>query len=279
VAGGRWVGVIGRRHRRTAGMLHAAANRRGAGLDIVVLDVGDATPQETVTMLADLPAERRPLGLLLDDRWQEAAAGRCDTLTGGAEALGLADAVRIGADGSWQGHHLLAGAAEAALAGTWPAGAAAPGHAVIAGSGATALAAALAAVRRGVTSIGFVATAADDLVAALEEARESWLADVAWRVAAVDGDPGLEFPEQGGVWVEASDGPVAAGRWLPDAAGRAPCLLLSLVDAGAPPPLGFLHVDASTPLVMAAGLAVAWYLGPPVPWDLLRAAVADGSAT
>ena len=266
VTAGRWVGVLGRRHRRTAGLLHTAAGSRQAGLDVVVLDVGDAAPHEAVTMLADLPAGRRPLGLLLDDAWQEAAAHRCDTLTGGAEALGLADAVRIGPDGSWQGHHLLAGAMEAALAGTWPAAAGAPPRAVIAGAGATAVAAALAAVRRGVTAIEFVVTDASAwLVAALEEARESWLADVAWRLTVVDDGFQPADAEAGRVWIDAAGDQATDPRWLPDAAGSAPCLLLSLDEAAARAPLGFLHVEATTPLVMAAGLAVAWYLGPPIP--------------
>ena len=268
---GPWIGVLPSvAGDRRAALLAAAVRVREADLFLMPLDPGILEAEQCLEILAGLSQPERPDGLLVGESWQETVAGRCDTLTGAAADLGLVDAVRIVGDGRWQGHHLLAGAVEAYLA-QIPAVEPPVARAVVLGDGMGALAVVMAAVRRGVSAIQLVAPdpAVREKLAGHLDAASGWPASVVIQLSECrDQDQ-----EPAGFWLRATAAAISDEVWLPDTAGRDPCLLLDVIGATTVPPLGFTHLDAGSVQVIAAGLATAWYLGPPIPWDDLRAAL------
>ncbi len=266
-----WVGVLGAAaHDRRAALLSVAARARDLALAVVLIDAGPLPADIVLDQVAIMPPSARPRGLLLGDLWQEAAAARCTTLTGAAADLGLADAVRIDDDQGWQGHHLVAGAVEAFLAQIWTESAGPLPRTVILGDSATAVVAALTAAKRGATTVTLVVADAlrhDELNTRLAAA-VNWPPTVTWQVS--DGSD-LEAAAAG-LWVRATARDLPDALWLPDAAGTDACVLIDLVGNTSTAPLGFAHPGATGVQVMAAGLAAAWYLGPPIPWDAIAAA-------
>ncbi len=252
---------------RRAFLLDVAARARDESLAVVHLDPTDLDRETVLARLDGLPPELRPRGLLLGEAWQEIVAARCATLTGAALDLGLVDAVRIDDADGWQGHHLVAGAVEAFLAQVWPDSVGPLPRAVILGGGATAMTAALIAARRGAADVTLVVDdpqRRDDLAARAATA-VNWPASTTWQVT---GRYEFDSPPAG-LWVRATDRDIPDAAWLPDAAGDEPCAVIDLAGATKTAPLGSVHPDAGGVQVMAAGLAAAWYLGPPVPWDAL----------
>jgi shikimate 5-dehydrogenase len=68
--------------------------------------------------------------------------------------------------------------------------------------------------------------------------------------------------------------------FLPVAAGEEAALLLDLrygdqLPTGNPP-LGFTCLDGLPVLLVQGGLSFAWWFGPPVPWAVMREALATG---
>ena len=268
---GHWLGILPSvAGDRRAKLLAAAVRAREADLSLAPLDPGILEAEQCLEVLANLAQPDRPGGLLVGESWQETVAARCDTLTGAAADLGLADTVRIVGDGRWQGHHLLAGAVEAYLA-QIPAGEPPVARAVVLGDGLAALAVAMAAARRGLSAIQLVVPdpAVREKLAGHLDSATGWPASVAIQLSECR-DPDLE---PAGFWLRATTEEIPDEIWLPDTAGRDPCLLLDVIGATTAPPLGFTHLDTGSVQVIAAGLAAAWYLGPPIPWDDLRAAL------
>jgi len=268
---GPWVGVLPTvAGDRREDLLAVAAHAREADLTVAPLDPGVLDIDQCLDNLANLAQSDRPVGLLVGESWQEAVAGRCDSLTGAAVDLGLADGVRVVSDGRWQGHHLLAGAVEAYLA-QIPTGEASATRAVVLGDGVATLAVAMAAARRGVSSIQLVVP---DL-AAREKLSGNLEAISGWPESSVIQLNECWDPDLGpaGFWLRATATEVPNEVWLPDAASHDSCLLLDVIGETAELPLGFTHLDTGSVQVIAAGLAAAWYLGPPIPWDDLRAAL------
>ena len=271
-APGPWLGLaLGHDLDSWRALLAAAAADKDAALALPRLVNATPSHGDALEMLAKLPPGDRPLGLLVSSDWQEPAAALCSELSGGALDLGLADAIRVDADGRWRGHHLLAGALEAVMAQSWPADADPASRASILGDGPDAAAAALAAVRRGATVVTIIAS---------NDRARMWLTE--WLAAGSDVLTSADITvtevvlpvtpdEAPGLYVRVAGNPHPQDGWLPDAVGAEPSLLLDLAYVDTPP-LGFLTAPADLVRVIAAGLASAWYLGLPVPWDALRRA-------
>jgi len=263
-----WVGALDLAPEdRRARLLKVAAEARELPLEVVRVEAPAADPAAALAVIATASTTHGPRGLLLGEAWQEAAAARCGSLTGAAADLGLADALRTDDPENWLGHHLEAGALEAFLAQTWSRTAGAPPRAIVLGGRATAQMAALVAALREVPEIVLVVPEPqlrEEVTARLGET-VNWPPGTSWQVSA-------EVPfgtAPRGLWLRATSDAVADAVWLPDAAGEEPCVLVDLRGDRGQAPLGFAHPETGGIQVMASGLAAAWYLGPPIPWDAL----------
>lgn len=204
---------------------------------------------------------------------KEAVAALCDGRTDQARLLGAVNTVRV-EDGRWLGHNTDSGGMLAVLSQAWTQGPP-PARAVVLGTGGTARAAVDALLRWGVASVEvrWHSRAGRGKFA-------DWLAtagyadDVALSPLVADAEGP---PDEPCVWVCCLSGGVSSRPFLPPAAGEARALLVDVrygdQRPAETPPLGFAGCDGLPLLLMQGGLSFAWWFGPPVPWEPMRAAL------
>jgi len=207
---------------------------------------------------------------------KEAVAALCDGRTDQARDIGAVNTVRI-EDGKWLGHNTDSGGIRTVLAEAWPADGP-PAKAIVLGAGGSARAAVEAMVQWEVPQV--------EIRNRSEAGRRKigeWLVGRGLvgsvKVAALnDGDDAV--PDSTSIWICCLAAGVDVMPFLPVAAGEEAALLLDLrygnqLPSGNPP-LGFTCLDGLPVLLMQGGLAFAWWFGPPVPWSVMRDALATG---
>ena len=224
--------------------------------------------------LKDGEASRLLAGFNVTAPLKEAVAALCDGRTDQARDSGAVNTVRV-EEGRWLGHNTDTGGIRAVLAEAWPSDGP-PVRAVVLGAGGAARAAVEALrgwevphveirsrsaagrqrVGRWLTSRGLAGSVKVGSLNAAEDA----------------------VPDAATIWICCLAAGVDAMPYLPVAAGRDPALLLDLrygdqIPSGEPP-LGFTYLDGLPVLLMQGGLAFAWWFGPPVPWPVMRDALA-----
>lgn len=204
---------------------------------------------------------------------KEEAAALCDGRTDPARAVGAVNTVRV-EEGRWLGHNTDSGGILTVLCEAWGT-AEPPVTATVLGSGGSARAAVDALLRWGLPTIEVRRRPGES-----GRRFERWLAartDAAG-VSLTGLDEAPAPPTEAGVWLACLPAGVDLRPQLPAAAGAAPALLLDLRYGdqlpGTAPPLGFHVVDGLPVLLMQGGLSFAWWFGPPVPWQAMRAALA-----
>lgn len=204
---------------------------------------------------------------------KEAVAALCDGRTEQARDTGAVNTVRM-EDGKWLGHNTDSGGILTVLSQAWP-GDVPPARAVVLGAGGSARAAVDALVRWEVPRV--------EIQNRSQGGRDKisrWLADrrLSDKVRVGPLAAGREsVPEEATLWICCLAAEVEAVPYLPVAGGKDRSLLLDLRYGNqlpaTEPPLGFIHLDGLPVLLMQGGLSFAWWFGPPVPWDAMRAAL------
>lgn len=230
-----------------------------------------------VVAAGDLPALKarasQLAGFNVTAPHKEAVAALCDGRTDQARALGAVNTVRV-EDGRWLGHNTDSGGLLAVLSQLWPGGAPARAATVL-GTGGSARAAVDALLRWGAETVEvrWHSQAGHDRFA--EWLGERGLGDEV-QLAPLAPDTEAQ-PAEPGAWICCLAGGVPCRPFLPPAGGVAPALLVDVRygDQRPPeaPPLGFAFSDGLPLLLMQGGLSFAWWFGPPVPWDAMRAAL------
>jgi shikimate dehydrogenase len=206
---------------------------------------------------------------------KEAVAALCDGRTDQARDTGAVNTVRV-AERRWLGHNTDSGGIRTVLAGAWT-GDGPPARAIVLGAGGSARAAVLAMVEwevphveiRNRSSVG-------------RERIGHWVTSRGWAetVTVEPLSPTQDaVPDSATIWICCLAAGVDTKPYLPVAAGDDPALLLDLRygDQFPPgdPPLGFTCLDGLPVLLVQGGLAFAWWFGPPVPWQVMRHALAQ----
>lgn len=207
---------------------------------------------------------------------KEEALALCDAVTPLARRAGAVNTVRVGVDG-WEGHNTDVDGIRAALADAWP-DAAPPRAGIVLGTGGSARAAVLALLAWGAGRVSVRARGPDS-----GRRFRAWLDGCgAPGAAAVAVEPLLgtagPCPGESAAWVVCLAAGVPAAPALPPAAPPGRSLLLDLRYGVARPaetaPPGFAVRDGREALLRQGGLAFGWWFGEPVPWALMRAALA-----
>ncbi len=204
---------------------------------------------------------------------KEAVSTLCDGRTDQARDLGAVNTVRV-ENGKWLGHNTDSGGCLTVLCQAWPIDEV-PDEAVVLGAGGSGRAAVDALVRWEVPRI-----IVQNRSIAGRERMSRWLAarGLAQRVLVQElPTSSPPVPTCKKVWVCCLAGEVNVGSFLPDAAGDEPALLLDLRYGNQRPaeeiPPRFKFSDGLPVLMMQGGLSFAWWFGPPVPWQAMRAAL------
>ncbi len=207
---------------------------------------------------------------------KEEAAALCAGRTDVAREVGVVNTVRVEGE-RWLGHNTDSGGILSVLTTAWLAEEV-PHRATVLGAGGSARAAVHALLRWGVRRI-----VVKNRSQAGRRSFDGWLEGCQWlpedsqvEVAAL-GDTEPEAEEVPAVWIVCLAGGVSTRSLLPDVAPMPPALLVDLrygealpVEA---PPLGMQLIDGKPILLMQGGLSFAWWFGPPIPWDEMRAAL------
>ncbi len=250
-------------------MQAAALRERGLPHRYLALEVR----AEDLAGLRTLPGNEFLVGANVTAPHKAAVVPLCDRLTDAAGRIGVVNTLGRDADGNWIGHNTDSGGLLMVLSSAW--GETPPGQGIeVLGSGGAARAAVDALLRWGAqgVTVRFHTRASAALF-------EDWLAELP------GGDAVRLRPLEDGatagscLWINALARDVPASPWLPDVVSAARALLLDLrYGPGLPRenfPLGLDVVDGLPLLVMQGGLSFAWWFGPPVPWQGMRAALAD----
>ena len=223
--------------------------------------------------LKEGPAARQLLGFNVTAPLKEPVAALCDGRTDQARELGAVNTVKV-EDGRWLGHNTDSGGLLAVLSQVWP-GDVRPEKVIVLGAGGSGRAAIDAVLRWGVPRLEV-----RNRSAAGQDRARAWLADrqsetvITVTGLVPDADPAPTGPT---LWISCLAGGVSLQPFLPVAAGDHPAVLLDvrygdqLPDEA--PPLGFVRQDGLPMLLMQGGLSFAWWCGPPVPWQAMRAAL------
>ncbi len=207
---------------------------------------------------------------------KEAVASLCDGRTDQARDIGAVNTVRV-EEGKWLGHNTDSGGIRTVLAEAWP-GNGPPAKAIVLGAGGSARAAVEAIVQWGIPHVEI-----RNRSSAGRQRIGQWLTDRGLADSVTVGpldDTGDAVPDSATIWICCFAAGVDVMPLLPVAAGEEAALLLDLrygdqVPSGSPP-LGFTCLDGLPVLLMQGGLAFAWWFGPPVPWSVMRDALATG---
>ncbi len=205
-------------------------------------------------------------------------AALCERLTRTAQATGAVDTVRVQA-GRWIGNDSGEVALHSLLQECWPEPEP-PGAATILGCGPEARSAARALGAWGVQTLtvrGATQPGRREFRSWLEESGYDDGGNLRVTVAELATDGPKQAPARPSLWISTLPAAVDLHPYLPLAAGQAACLV---VDTQRRPagelhvPLGFRYVDGGPLWLLRAGLAFAWWFEPPVPWQVLRQALA-----
>jgi len=207
---------------------------------------------------------------------KEAVAALCDGRTDQARDIGAVNTVRI-EDGKWLGHNTDSGGISTVLAEAWQ-GEGLPAKAIVLGAGGSARAAVEAVVQWEVPHVEI-----RNRSAAGRQRIGQWLKRRGLAGSVTVGplnDADGSVPDSSTLWICCLAAGVDVMPFLPVAAGREAALLMDLrygdqLPSGNPP-LGFSFLDGLPVLLMQGGLAFAWWFGPPVPWSVMRDALATG---
>ena len=208
------------------------------------------------------------------------AAGLSDELTPEAARVGAVNTVRVTGT-RWQGHNTDLGGMRAALMQGWTAPGP-PDHGTVLGTGGAARAAVLALLAWGTRRIAARARTVEGV-----RRFRGWLdgcgapGAAAVGVDLLDGGGG-PCPGETAVWLVSLPAGVPVAAWLPERVRAVPSLVLDLRYGAALPieprsPVPFL--DGRSVLLAQGGQAFAWWFGEPVPWDAMRAALAQPHGT
>ena len=206
---------------------------------------------------------------------KEAVAALCDGRTEQARDTGAVNTVRV-EKGRWLGHNTDSGGIRTVLAGAWT-GEGPPAKAIILGAGGSARAAVQAMME---WEVPLVVIRNRSTVG--QERIGHWLTSRGWaETVTVEplNPPQDAVPDSATIWICCLAAGVDAKPYLPVAAGEDPALLLDLrygdkLPCG-DPPLGFTFLDGLPVLLVQGGLAFAWWFGLPVPWQVMRQALAQ----
>lgn len=224
--------------------------------------------------LKDSEASRHLAGFNVTAPLKEAVSALCDGRTDQARETGAVNTVRV-EEGRWLGHNTDSGGIRTVLAQAWS-GEGPPARAVVLGAGGAARAAVDALVQWEIPQVEVW-----NRSAASREKITRWLAgrglEESVSVGSLDSAVN-DVPTEPTVWVCCLASGVATRSFLPVAAGSEPALLLDLRYGDQLPtdqaPLGFQFSDGLPVLLLQGGLAFAWWFGPPVPWTVMRDALA-----
>lgn len=204
---------------------------------------------------------------------KETVAAICEQTTEQAAAIGAVNTVKV-TDGLWHGHNTDSGGILSVLAEAWSGEQ--PPPVTVLGTGGSARAAVDALARWGADRIRVQAHSA-----AGSERFAAWLAgrgDLPDAVVESLPDAPPPVPDGPLIWIDCLAGGVSARPYLPDAAGESPAFLLDLRYGSQLPldeaPLGFGFADGRPVLLMQGVLSFAWWFGPPLPMQRMRAALA-----
>jgi shikimate dehydrogenase len=205
---------------------------------------------------------------------KEAVAALCDGRTDQARDTGAVNTVRI-EDGKWLGHNTDSGGIRTVLTEAWPVEGP-PAKAIVLGAGGSSRAAVEAMVQWGVPQVEI-----RNRSAAGRQRIGEWLTGrgLAGSVTVGPlGDVSDNVPDSTTIWICCLAAGVDAMPFLPVAAGEEVALLLDLRYGDQLPtgnaPLGFTCLDGLPVLLVQGGLSFAWWFGPPVPWAVMREALA-----
>lgn len=225
--------------------------------------------------LKDGPLGKDLLGFNVTAPHKETVARLCDGRTDQARDLGMVNTVRV-EEGKWLGHNTDSGGILMVLSEAWN-NDTLPVRGVVLGAGGSARAAVEALVRWDIPEIVVQNRSAEG-----RKNMAAWLKsrslDERITVTSLPAES-PSAPEQAEVWVCCLAGGVDVQSYLPLAAGKDPAFILDLrygdQRPDAEPPLGFQFSDGLPLLLMQGGLSFAWWQGPPVPWNVMRSALAD----
>ena len=259
-------------HSRSPHIQNAALAEREIDADYMAVRI-------TAGQLAALkkgPAGEHLQGFNVTAPLKEAVAALCDGRTDQARALGAVNTVKV-EDGKWLGHNTDSGGVLTVLSEGWPQ-ADLPTRAIVLGAGGSARAAVDALARWDIPTI-----IVRNRSLAGRKRFSSWVEaqEYAPRVQ-VEGlaEADLSPAQEPTVWVCCLAGGVPLRPFLPDAAGAPGEFLLDLRYGDQlpdeEPPQGFQGTSGLPVLLMQGGLSFAWWFGPPVPWQVMRRALAAG---
>lgn len=204
---------------------------------------------------------------------KEAVAALCDGRTDQARSLGVVNTVKV-EDGRWLGHNTDSGGILMVLSEAWGERDL-PIKGVVLGAGGSARAAVDALLRWGVETIEV-----RNRSAAGREKFRHWLKDrkledqVVVRGLNPEPPDPLSTPQ---VWVGCVAGGVPVADYLPRDTGKKKSMFLDLRYGRQLPtevlPAGMFFSDGLPVLLMQGGLSFAWWFGPPIPWQAMRAAL------
>jgi shikimate dehydrogenase len=220
------------------------------------------------------PAGRHLLGFNVTAPHKETVAALCDGRTDQARDLGAVNTVKV-EDGKWLGHNTDSGGILTVVSQLWG-DEELPARAIVLGAGGSGRAAIDALLRWGVPQLEVRnrSVRGQDAVTRWLDQRES-ATEV--RVTGLSGDAG-DPPPESTLWICCLAGGVSCTPYLPVAAGTSRAVLLDLrygnQRPAEEPPLGFEFHDGLPVLLMQGGLSFAWWCGPPVPWSVMRDALA-----
>ncbi len=205
---------------------------------------------------------------------KEAVSALCDGRTDQARALNAVNTVKV-EDGNWLGHNTDSGGLLTVAAQAWH-NDEKPDHVVVLGAGGSGRAAIDAMLRWEVPSLEI-----RNRSEAGQKAVTQWLAgrETETEIEITGLSYGAEPPLAGSsLWICCLAGGVPCSPCLPLTAGDCQTILLDLRYGNQrpdeDPPLGFELIDGLPVLLMQGGLSFAWWCGPPVPWPVMRDALA-----
>ena len=254
-------------------------NMHNAALRVREIDAEYLAIRMEAGMLRQLKegeASRLLAGFNVTAPLKEAVAALCDGRTDQARDIGAVNTVRI-EDGKWLGHNTDSGGISTVLAEAWQ-GEKPPAKAIVLGAGGSARAAVEAMVQWEVPQVEI-----RNRSAAGRQRIGQWLKRRGLAGSVTVGplnDADGAVPDSSTLWICCLAAGVDVMPFLPVAAGPEAALLMDLrygdqLPSGNPP-LGFSFLDGLPVLLMQGGLAFAWWFGPPVPWSVMRDALATG---
>jgi len=205
---------------------------------------------------------------------KEAVAALCDGRTDQARDLGAVNTVKV-EDNKWLGHNTDSGAVLTVVSQAWQEEER-PERAVVLGAGGSGRAAIDALLRWEVPQLEI-----RNRSGAGRDAIRRWLdrRETETEILVTDLQAEAEPPLTGSsLWICCLAGGVPLLPYLPTAAGERQAVLLDLrygdQRPDEDPPLGFELLDGLPVLLMQGGLSFTWWCGPPVPWSIMRDALA-----